>query len=450
MTLRTRLVASLTGLLLLVIAALGVAASRSVRDILVDQIDGSLLAVAARRGFPSGNQPPDTVVFRAIAEVHMTRSGRVVMARPSGFTDDPDELPDLTGLPRRAGFAFVPSADGSIRYRTFVDARPNGAVSIYASPMTPVAEAVRTLVAKLLVVGGAVLLLGGAASWWTVRRATEPVDQMIDVAASIAGGDLSQRIPELDPSSELGKLATALNKMLSDIERAVNSERDARERLRQFVADASHELRTPLTTLIGYAELRKKGGLVETALEDQAWERIESESRRMANLTEDLLTLARLGQAQPLQFGVVDLVALARDMIEDHRAVDPGRTVELQAPASLLITADAERIQQVVANLLSNLRVHTPEGTAAEIRITERRDQAVIEVADEGPGLPVDSLDAVFDRFYRADKSRARKSGGSGLGLAIVRAIVEAHGGFVTAGNSPGGGAKFTVALPRG
>lgn len=450
MTLRTRLVVSLTGLLLLVVAAVGVAASRSVHGILVDQIDGSLVAVAARRGFPTGTgeQPADTVLFRSIAEIHMTRAGRVILARPSGFTDDPDELPDIAGLPRREGFAYVPSADRSIRYRTFVDARPSGAVSIYATPMTAVTEAVRTLIRKLALAGGAVLLLGGAATWWTVKRATEPVDEMIEVAASIAAGDLGRRIPELDPGSELGKLATALNKMLSDIERAVTSEREARERLRQFVADASHELRTPLTTIIGYAELRRRGGLADPAVEEQAWARIESESRRMASLTEDLLTLARLGQTQPLQFGEVDLVGIVRDMVDDHRAVDPGRPVELEAPDSLLITADAERVQQVVGNLLSNLRVHTPSGTTAIVRLTGGPDEVSLEVSDTGPGIPEDSLEAVFERFYRTDRSRARKMGGSGLGLAIVRAIVEAHGGSVSAHNRPEGGAVFRVTLP--
>lgn len=451
MSLRTRLVVSMTILLLIVIAAVGVAASRSVRDILIDQIDGSLASIAARRGFPQtgSESAADTVVFRSIAELHMSPTGRLVYSRRSGWTDQPDEIPDLRDVPHEEGFGYVNSVDGAIRYRTYLDIRNDGALSFYAAPMTPVAEATRRLVARLLAAGGAVLLAGATATWFTVRRATRPVDEMIETAAAIADGDLSRRVPELDPSSELGRLSTALNKMLIKIEEGVTAERASRERLRQFVADASHELRTPLTTIIGYAELRGRGGLATPEVEDQAWDRIEAESRRMARLTEDLLTLARLGHPQELEHSQVDLVSIGRGLVEDHRTVDPKRPIELVAPDVLMVPGDAERLHQVMANLISNTRMHTPSGTRVEVRIEGDERTATMTVSDTGPGIPADSLDAVFDRFYRADKSRARKSGGSGLGLAIVRAIVEAHGGTVTAGNTQEGGATFTVTLPR-
>lgn len=452
MSLRTRLVVSMTTLLMVVIAAVGVAASRSVRDILVDQIDGSLASIASRRGFPRADSeptPPDTVVFRSIAEVHMSSSGQLVFARPSGYVDEPDELPDLSGVARQEGFGYVDSIDGAVQYRTYLHMRSDNSLSFYAAPMTPVTQAISSLVVRLLTAGGLVLLVGAAATWLTVRSATRPVDEMIETAAAIADGDLSRRVPELDPSSELGRLSTALNKMLIKIEEGVTAERAARERLRQFVADASHELRTPLTTIIGYAELRARGGLAAPEAEEQAWERIEAESRRMARLTEDLLTLARLGHAHELERAPVDLVAIGAGLVEDHRTVDPGRPIELVAPETMTVEGDAGRLQQVLSNLIANTRVHTPPGTRVEVRIEGDDRAATVTVTDTGPGIPADSLDAVFERFYRADKSRARKSGGSGLGLAIVRAIVEAHGGWVTAGNTPEGGAQFTVTLPR-
>lgn len=450
MSLRARLVASMTVLLLVVIAAVGVAATRSVRGILVDQVDGSLVTVASRRGFPKPGTEPhtETVFFRSIAEIHMTSSGTLVLSRPSGFTDDPDELPDLGSLPLEEGFSYVGSVDGSVRYRTFLDVRPDRSVSVYAIPMATVDQAIATLINRMLAAGALVLLAGGAATWWAVSRAMRPVDEMIEVAAAIAGGDLSRRVPELDTATELGRLSTALNQMLVNIEGVMTSELEARERLRQFIADASHELRTPLTTVIGYAELRSRGGLDDPEVESQAWERIESESRRMARITEDLLTLARLGQSQELQRTEVDLVEVARGLVEDHRAVDTDRTIELDAPDDLIINGDPGRLHQVLGNLLSNARVHTPPGTRIVIRLSAGPRGATVVVADTGPGIPPEALDAVFDRFYRTDKSRARKSGGSGLGLAIVRAIVEAHGGTVSVENAPHGGAQFTVNLP--
>lgn len=452
MSLRTRLVVSMTALLLVVIAAVGAAASRSVRSILLDQVDGSLVAIAERRGFPRpGTEPSasDAVVFRSIAEVHVDSSGQLVYSRPSGYIDNPDELPDLRGVVREEGFGYVRSVDGAVEYRTYLDIRREGSLSFYAAPMAPVTQAIATLVARLVAAGGLVLVIGAAATWLTVRSATRPVDEMIETAAAIADGDLSRRVPELDPSTELGQLSTALNKMLIKIEEGVTAERAARERLRQFVADASHELRTPLTTIIGYAELRNKSGTAFAEVEDQAWERIETESRRMARLTEDLLTLARLGHAQELEHSEVDLVAIGRGLVEDHRTVDPERPIDLVAPDTMTVRGDAERLHQVLSNLIANTRVHTPPGTRVEVRIEGDDRTATMTVADTGPGIPADSLDAVFERFYRADKSRARQSGGSGLGLAIVRAIVEAHGGTVRAGNAPQGGAQFTVELPR-
>ncbi len=442
----------MTALLMVVIAAVGVAASRSVRDILVDQIDGSLASIAERRGFPRPESEPsasDTVVFRSIAELHMNSTGQLVFSRPSGYVDEPDELPDLRGVIRREGFGYVDSVDGAVQYRTYLDIRRDEALSFYAAPMTPVTQAINSLVVRLLTAGGLVLIVGAAATWFTVRSATRPVDEMIETAAAIADGDLSRRVPELDASSELGRLSTALNKMLIKIEEGVTAERAARERLRQFVADASHELRTPLTTIVGYAELRGRGGLATPEMEDQAWERIEAESRRMERLTEDLLTLARLGHAQGLENSPVDLVTIGRALVEDHRTVDPGRPIDLVAPDTLVVQGDAERLHQVFANLIANTRVHTPAGTRVEVRIEGDDRTATVTVTDSGPGIPADSLDAVFERFYRADKSRARQSGGSGLGLAIVRAIVEAHGGSVTAGNAAEGGARFSVTLPR-
>jgi two-component system OmpR family sensor kinase len=208
-------------------------------------------------------------------------------------------------------------------------------------------------------------------------------------------------------------------------------------------------LRTPLATIAGYAELRSKGGLPTADDQDKAWSRIESESRRMGLLIEDLLVLARLGQSQPLGIGPVDVAQIVSDAAADHAAIDPQRPVDIESPNGVILEADEERLTQVVTSLLANVRVHTPEGTETTVVVREKVDSVVIEVTDDGPGIPEAALDQVFERFYRADPSRSRKSGGAGLGLSIVRAIVEAHGGVVMAARAGAGGIRITIELPR-
>jgi two-component system OmpR family sensor kinase len=368
---------------------------------------------------------------------------------PSGFADDPDPLPAITHLPGGSGLVFLDSIDGNLRYRASVDLRRDGSIVVYAAPLRDVERATSSLVQSLLLAGGGVLLLGGAATWWTVRRAVQPVDEMVDTAEAIAAGDLTSRVPDTATTTELARLGRALNEMLSHIEEAVDSEREARDRLRRFIADASHELRTPVAAISGYAELRRRGGLTTSDAEDNAWSRIERESSRMGTLVEELLTLARLGLNHPLEREPVDLVEVAREAAADHATIDSTRPVELTGADEAVLMGDRERLHQVVASLLSNVRAHTPEGTRTRLEVTAGGEWVELSVIDTGPGIPEGSAEHVFDRFYRADPSRSRHSGGSGLGLAIVHAIVTAHGGTVGASNVAGSGARITVTLPR-
>jgi two-component system OmpR family sensor kinase len=323
------------------------------------------------------------------------------------------------------------------------------AVAVRAAPLDEIASATTSLMQTLLLTGLVVLLVGAIVTWWTVRRSMRPIGEMVDTAEAIAAGELTRRVPESDPGTELGRLGASLNEMLSTIEEALTNEQESQERLRRFVADASHELRTPVTAIGGYAELRRKGGLAGAEAEDRAWSRIESESARMAALVEDLIMLARLGEGQPLSVETVDLSAIARDAAADHATIDRDRPVTVEAPDSVMVTGDNQRLHQVISNLLANVRVHTAPGTLTTVRVEDQGAWAVLTVIDDGPGIPEESLDRVFQRFHRADRSRSRKSGGSGLGLSIVQAIVEAHGGTVDADNDPGGGARFTVRLPK-
>lgn len=458
MTLRTRLVIWFTVLLVAVIVAVGMVATRSTSSILVSQIDRTLVGFANRgpipgpirtdaRTNPAADQG-DEPVLRQFAEALIYPDGTIAFSTPSGFVDDPDPLPDFSNLANTRGLVFLDSVDGSLEYRAFVAPQQDGAVVVHAAPLRDVATATAALLRTLLLAGGGVLLLGGAATWWAVRGTMRPVDEMVETAEAIASGDLTRRVPDVDSSSELGRLGNSLNEMLAHIEEAVATERESRQRLRQFVADASHELRTPVTAVSGYAELYRKGALDTPEAAAKAWSRIESESRRMGNLVEDLLVLARLGQNQPLHFEDVDIVQVVRDAAADHSAIDPDRPVSVVGPDTIVIRGDGERLHQIASSLLSNVRVHTPPGTEVEIEVSDRDDHVVIDVTDDGPGIPTAAIARIFNRFFRADPSRSRRSGGSGLGLAIVNAIVVAHNGKVSASNVAGRGARITVELP--
>jgi len=468
MSLRTRLVVSFTVLLLVVIAAVGLVASRSIETILIEQTDRVLSGFVERGPIPGSFQMPppgsDEVeggndeVLRSISEVVVTEDGNILFSRPSGFSDDPDPLPTVTELPDTSDPFFVQSVDGSLEYRAVAVVLseelellnlPEGLTLVRAAPLTGVEAATDSLVRALVLAGLVVLVVGGAGTWWAVDRSMRPVDQMVDTAEAIASGDLSRRVPELEEGTELGRLGASLNEMLANIEEAVDTEREGRERLRQFIGDASHELRTPLTAISGYAELRRKGGLNTSEEEAKAWSRIESEGNRMGSLIEDLLMLTRLGQSQPLEITEFDLVQIARNAAADHRVIDDERPVAVVGAETALINADEQRLHQVVTSLLDNVRVHTPVGTAVQIEIKDEGETVVLEVSDNGPGIPESALGHIFDRFYRADPSRSRDSGGSGLGLSIVEAIVVAHGGTVVASNLDGGGALIGITLPR-
>jgi len=311
-------------------------------------------------------------------------------------------------------------------------------------------DTVRTFRDVVLVEALATLAVLGAlavVAWWVLHLGVRPLDQMAATADAIAAGDLARRVERAEPRTEVGRLGLALNTMLAEIEQAFAQRRASEDRLRRFVADASHELRTPLTSIRGYAELWRQEGLESDAAVADAMRRMESEAARMGLLVDDMLLLARLDQGRPLESAPVDLAILATDAVADARAVEPGRPVSLDTAPHLVVAGDEGRLRQVLANLLANVRVHTPAGTAVHVHAQARDRTAVLEVSDDGPGLGP-SPERVFERFYRADPARARASGGTGLGLAIVAAVVSAHGGRATAGATAGGGACLRVELP--
>jgi len=374
-----------------------------------------------------------------------------------------------------------------------------------------------------VIISGALLVVLAALGVTAIRSSMRPLIDIERTAEAIAAGNLGRRVPERDPRTEVGRLGRSLNAMLAHIEAAFRARlaseeaarrseeaarRSAREagrsedRMRQFVADASHELRTPLTAIRGYAEYyRQRGGVAdaqgqaESAADPQAGaqpeavagqltmadldrliERVEAEAGRMSVLVDDMLLLARIDQQRPLDFGTVDLLAIAADALHDARVIAPDRAINLTVATSdaPLVTGDEAGLRQVVGNLMSNAMTHTPDGTAIDLSIrsgtlgnghrpgTEAapvpgdgaragddvEPAVILEVADQGAGLTDEQQERVFERFYRTDRARSRTAGGTGLGLAIVAAMISAHRGRVWVDSEPGKGATFGFALP--
>jgi two-component system OmpR family sensor kinase len=344
----------------------------------------------------------------------------------------------------------VDSVNGSVEYRVAAFPSDDGAgTTIVAVPLRDVTSTLHRLERVEALVIVVVLLALGLLSWWVVRLGLRPLDRMGATAGAIAGGDLSHRVEPANSRTEVGRLGLALNEMLGQIETAFAERTASENRLRRFLADASHELRTPLVSIRGYAELFRIGAAREPRETEKAMRRIEEEARRMGVLVEDMLTLARLDELREPVREPVDLERLAADAVEDARVVAPGRTIELLADAPVGVLGDSHQLRQVLANLMRNALTHTPQGTPIEVRVSAEGDDALLEVRDHGRGLPAGDPAELFERFWRAEPGRERAAGGgAGLGLAIVAAIVDAHGGSVSASNAKGGGASFVIRLP--
>jgi len=278
----------------------------------------------------------------------------------------------------------------------------------------------------------------------------KPLSRVEATAEAIAGGDLSARLPDVNPDTEVGRLTTSLNRMLNRIEESFAIRIESESKLRRFVADASHELRTPLTAIRGFAELHRQGAVQGEEKTKELVQRIEKESVRMSSLVEDLLLLARLDQSRILATEPVDMAQLISEVVASAEAAGPNHPITvLPIEDEIYVLGDNIRIHQAVANLLANARTHTPLGTPISVSVIQNESETLVTVGDAGPGLTSEDQERIFERFYRADPSRVRSSGeGSGLGLAIVSAVMQAHEGSVTVDSAPGAGARFTLHFP--
>ena len=318
---------------------------------------------------------------------------------------------------------------------------------IVANSLEEVDKTLSRLRFLFLTLGVIALLAIALASRWIIALGLKPLEQVEDTAEAIAAGDLSARLPAAKPDTEVGRLTTALNTMLTRIEESFEVRVESENKLRRFVADASHELRTPLTAIRGFAELHRQGAVVGEDKTKELINRIEKESIRMSSLVEDLLLLARLDQSRELSEDPVDLNTLITEVTASARAAGPDHPIEVKLGESeIFVLGDSLRIHQVIANLLANARTHTPAGTKIVITAEQGIYETIISVSDNGPGLSRADQEKIFERFYRADPARVRNSiEGSGLGLSIVDAVMTAHGGYVSVKSELGEGSTFTL-----
>jgi two-component system OmpR family sensor kinase len=482
-SIRTRLAIAIALVVVGAFVLSGVVLVRNTRATLVSQVDDLVTANANRKGgggkhdYPPDNPPPggdaqptaQTVSYvlsssadaqpryNVVAQLSFDQNGKPIgNPTPCGWEDAPKPLPRLPTIPSsqvdhlvaHKSIITTPAVDGSLDYRMQITRDPAGNYQVTAASLESVDSAIAHLIRVLLVVGAIALAIATLGCWWLIRRGLRPVDRMVDTAAAIAAGDLSRRVPHFDPRTELGRLGGALNEMLAQIEDSVRVRAASEERLRRFIADAAHELRTPLTSLRGYAELYRQGAIPDEAGVANAMGRIESEGGRMARLVDDMLLLARLDQQRGLETKPVDLVAVAREAVDDFRVVAPDRPITTDLADAAVVRGDRLRLRQIVDNFLVNTRIHTPPGTPVHVSVARRGNEVELAIADEGPGIPPEDQARVFERFWRADPARVRSRGGTGLGLAIVASLVQAHGGTVSLTSQPGQGATFRVRLP--
>ncbi|MDQ0798432.1 ATP-binding protein [Arthrobacter sp. SLBN-112] len=463
--LRTRLILLSMALLVAISGAIGVVSYASMDVVLSNQLDAQLMLASRGRppeGNPSGRPDPLDARGQSVG----TLNARVVggqISREAGFLSSDAtrtaltsrDISTLQSLPHNGVSVDRELSNGD--YRLIATETPYGDVVITGLPLATKESTEASLVLTMVLVSLGGLVLIGLAGTALIRRTMRPLEQLSDVATKVSklpldAGEvaLAVRVPPsaAHPTTEVGSVGHALNLMLDNVSSALEARQRSEMKVRQFVADASHELRTPLTAIRGYTELMR---MTETFTEDgrKSLGRVQSQSERMTALVEDLLLLARLDEGKATVTTDVDLTQLVIETVSDEKVMAPDHTWQLTLPDEpVTVRGDSTQLHQVLANLLSNARKHTPAGTTVTTGVMRSADgSVVVTVTDDGPGIPAEFQGNIFSRFTRADAARSGSEGSSGLGLSIVESIVAAHGGTVELVSRPGR-TEFAVRLP--
>ncbi len=463
-SLRSQLVLIMGVLMVATLTIISVLTLTLLHDTLVKQLDADL--VKNRQSISSflvrqATNPTANSFSERYYGALLSRDGQIsIDTNPIGDRPDlPAISPEEAAAVEGKGF-FVPGTKrDSDGWRVYVTPLENRAGSVaIAVSYKEVNDTFNKVSVSTLLIGVSSTVAAIGIAWLAVTRSFQPLTRVDKTAAAIAAGDLSRRVEVVNPGSEVGRLASSLNAMLAHIETAFASRTASEQRMRRFVQDASHELRTPLVTIRGFSELYRHGALQSPEDVGAAMGRIESEAKRMGQLVDDLLTLARVDEQRPLEAKPLDLLLLGNDAALDARASAADRVITVVgldggAPRPAPILGDEARLRQVVANLVTNALRYTPEGSPLEIAVgvqpvIDDRLDSILEIRDHGPGISEDEAARVFERFYRADTSRHRETGGTGLGLAIVAALVAQHDGTVRLTETPGGGATMSIRIP--
>ena len=470
MPLRRRLVLGLVVVMALTLGLIGAATFLSLRSWKYAQVD-----VGLQRGKVQLEGDHDRGSYQQALRIWTSGGAQVYIVYPNGIAypvtnNLPGQTPDQLSPRDSTILDSVPTGSSADPVSiSLTDLGASRAVAVSAQSgddpvtvvaVTPlsgvVADTDRLLAVTAILMAGGLLLAGIAAAWF-VRRSLRPLQDVAETASAVAAlpldsGDVTipSRVPDPVPTTEVGQVGLAVNKMLDHVETSLQTRADTEDRLRQFVSDAGHELRTPLAAVRGYAELMRRGVATDPEAARHAAERIEAAGSRMGMLVDDLLLLASLDEGRPLAHERVDLRRLVDEAVAEAATAGPDHEWSVRASDQpVVVVGDPLRLHQAVANLLANARSHTPAGTEVTTYLGTDGRTVVIDVVDDGPGFPAGLLPRVTERFARGDASRSRATGGSGLGLAIVKAVVDAHDGTLQVGNRPDGpGAYVRLQFP--
>jgi two-component system, OmpR family, sensor kinase len=484
-TLGRQLVVRVTALVALAALLITTATALAARQLLMSQLDRQLDTVTARVRDPATAWPiggPDTGLLRPGQPI-----GTLAVLYDTNGTPQAGGMLTERGASGQRGAAVIPLPNAAVDQ--LADVSTNGTKSsislsglghyrvvgfqivaggtdlgtlVVGVPLHEVNETIAQLVGLAALLSLLAIVGTAFASRSLVVRSLRPLNRVAATAQQVSQlrldrGEvaLAVRVPPADanPDSEVGRVGQAINHMLNNVEEALAARQASETKVRQFVADASHELRNPLAAIRGYAELTRRDREQLPTEAAYAMSRVESEAERMSHLVEDMLLLARLDAGPDLDLKPCDLSEIVINAVSDARVAGPDHVWQLNLPHYPVIAyGDQHRLQQVLANLLANARTHTPPGTQVYTEVSVSGPQAVVTVTDNGPGIPPEVSNRVFERFARGDASRMRTpnaatGGSTGLGLAIVAAVVDAHHGSVTVNSRPGR-TQFIVRLP--